>query len=134
MTLSFIMPLRLTHVTFLVRDYDEALTYFTTKLGFQLIEDRPVSPAKRWLLVAPPGPGQTALLLAKAATPEQLAQVGKQAAGRVAFFLHTDDFPNDYAALKSRGVQFAEEPRHEPYGSVAVFQDLYGNRWDLLGD
>jgi catechol 2,3-dioxygenase-like lactoylglutathione lyase family enzyme len=119
-------------VAFLVRDYDEALAYFTQVLEFQLVEDTVVSESKRWVVVASGGAHSVALLLAKAATPEQQAHVGTQTGGRVAFFLHTDNFERDYAAMKSRGVKFIEPPRDEPYGRVVVFEDLYGNRWDLL--
>ena len=119
-------------VALLVRDYDEAIAYYTGRLGFALIEDTPLGDGKRWVVVAPPGGTGTALLLARAATPEQVARVGDQAGGRVFLFLATDDFWRDYRALRSRGVTFAEEPRREAYGTVAVFVDLYGNRWDLL--
>ena len=118
-------------ITLLVRDYDEAIAYFTKKLGFALLEDTPQERGKRWVRVAPPGKG-AALLLARAATPEQLAQVGKQAAGRVFLFLETDNFQRDYEAMRSSGVIFEEAPRVEAYGTVAVFRDLCGNRWDLL--
>lgn len=126
------MPQMIGHVTFLVRDYDEAIAYFTGALGFDLVEDTAQSEVKRWVLVRPPGSGGTSLLLAKASTPEQEARVGDQTGGRVAFFLHTDDFWRDYRAMRARGVSFQEEPREEAYGTVAVFADLYGNRWDLL--
>ncbi len=119
-------------IALLVRDYDEAIAYFTGVLGFDLLEDSPLSPEKRWVRVAPRGPGGTGILLARASTPEQLARVGDQTGGRVGFFLHTADFWTDHRAMLSRGVAFAEEPRQEPYGTVAVFTDLYGNRWDLL--
>jgi catechol 2,3-dioxygenase-like lactoylglutathione lyase family enzyme len=119
-------------IALLVRDYDEAIAYFTGALGFELLEDTSLGDGKRWVLVAPRGPGGTSILLARASTPEQLARVGDQTGGRVGFFLHTDDFWSDYLAMLSRGVQFMAEPREEPYGTVAVFQDLYGNRWDLL--
>ena len=119
-------------VTFLVRDYDEAITYFTQTLRFSLVEDTALAGDKRWVLVAPPGGAGTRLLLARAATAEQRAAVGRQAGGRVFLFLHTDDFARDHPAMKQRGVRFAEEPRHEAYGTVAVFEDLYGNKWDLL--
>jgi len=120
-------------VALLVRDYDEAIAYYTDALGFELIEDSPRDDGKRWVRVAPAGSaGRTALLLAKAATERQLHQVGDQAGGRVGFFLHTDDFRRDHAAMQARGVKFVEAPREEDYGIVAVFEDLYGNRWDLL--
>ncbi|HYW06631.1 MAG TPA: VOC family protein [Longimicrobium sp.] len=121
----------LAHVAYLVRDYDESIEYFTAKLGFELLEDTALGAGKRWVLVAPPG-GGAALLLAHAATPEQDAAVGRQAGGRVFLFLHTDDFARDYREMRARGVEFAEEPREEAYGTVAVFVDLHGNRWDLI--
>jgi len=126
------MPQHIGAVTLLVRDYDEAIDYFTRVLGFELIEDSPLSATKRWVLVAPPGSGGPSLLLAKATTEEQAARIGDQAGGRVFLFLHTDDFGRDYEAMLSRGVAFLEQPRKETYGTVAVFADLYGNRWDLL--
>jgi catechol 2,3-dioxygenase-like lactoylglutathione lyase family enzyme len=117
-------------VSLLVRDYDEAVAFFTGALGFHLREDTPLGGGKRWVVVAPEG--GAALLLARAATPEQEAAVGRQAGGRVGFFLHTDDFQRDYHAFRARGVRFREAPRKEAYGTVAVFEDLYGNSWDLL--
>ncbi len=119
-------------VALLVRDYDEAVRFFTDDLGFEVVEDTPLARDKRWVTVRPPG-GGTALLLARAANPEQAARVGDQTGGRVFLFLRTDDFWRDYHALRERGVRFAEEPRQEGYGTVAVFLDLYGNRWDLIG-
>ncbi len=119
-------------IALLVRDYDEAITYYTRVLGFDLIEDTPLEGGKRWVRVAPSGGRGTTLLLACAVGDAQTARVGDQTGGRVFLFLHTDDFWRDYAAMRSRGVQFAEEPRRETYGTVAVFVDLYGNRWDLL--
>ena len=121
----------LSHVALVVRDYDEALTYFANVLGFRLTHDEVRTPTKRWVVVAPPG-GGAALLLARAATPEQLSAVGNQTGGRVFLFLSTDDFWRDYDLFRARGVIFVEPPREEPYGTVAVFQDLYGNRWDLV--
>jgi catechol 2,3-dioxygenase-like lactoylglutathione lyase family enzyme len=126
------MNQNLVAITLLVRDYDEAIAYYTQSLGFALLEDTDMGGGKRWVRVAPRGQGKVALLLARAANDEQHAAIGKQAGGRVAFFLHTDDFARDHAALKSRGVRFIEEPRHEAYGSVVVFEDLYGNRWDFI--
>ena len=122
----------LAYVTLLVRDYDEAIVYYTGALGFTLVEDTRRSESKRWVLVAPPGSPGTCLLLAKATTPEQMPRVGDQTGGRVAFFLYTDDFEADHRRMSADGVRFLETPRREAYGSVAVFQDLYGNRWDLL--
>lgn len=120
------------HIAVLVRDYDEAIAYFTKAVGFRLVEDSPQGGGKRWVLVAPPGSSSPALLLAMAVTPEQRTAVGNQAGGRVFLFLETDDFRRDYAAMRSRGVVFLEQPRSEPYGTVAVFEDLYGNKWDLI--
>ena len=123
---------RIVSIAFVVRDYDEAIAWFTRALGFELLEDTPVSAEKRWVRVAPPGGGPT-LLLARAATPEQAQSVGRQAGGRVFLFLETDDFARDHAQFTARGVRFVEPPRHESYGTVCVFEDLYGNRWDLIG-
>jgi len=119
-------------VSLVVRDYDEAIAFYTGPLGFRLVEDTRLSHSKRWVVVAPRGSGGTNLVLAKAATPRQEGRIGDQTGGRVGFFLHTDDFVRDHCAMKSRGVRFVEEPRTEPYGTVAIFEDLYGNRWDLL--
>lgn len=119
-------------LSLLVRDYDEAIAWFVGRLGFRLLEDTPRGPGKRWVRVAPPGATETCLLLARAASEEQRALVGRQGGGRVWLFLHTDDFAHDHARLLAAGVRFAEDPRHEDYGSVAVFEDLYGNRWDLV--
>jgi len=116
----------------LVDDYDRAIAYYTGTLGFRLIEDTPQGPDKRWVLVAPPGEDGVQLLLAKAAKPEQAARIGDQTGGRVFLFLHTDDFWRDYRDYKSRSVDFTEEPREESYGTVVVFRDLYGNKWDLV--
>lgn len=118
-------------VTFVVRDYDEAIAWFTGALGFELREDAPRGAGKRWVVVAPRG-AETGLLLARAADARQSGCIGDQAGGRVAFFLHTDDFDRDHARMREAGVVFLEAPRDEPYGKVAVFADLYGNRWDLL--
>ncbi|UXN62622.1 VOC family protein [Phyllobacterium zundukense] len=118
-------------ITLVVRDYDEAIAWYTKVLGFSLVDDTALSEAKRWVVVAPEGDGAR-LLLAKADGDTQKTSIGNQTGGRVAFFLHTDDFPVDHAKMVEAGVHFLEEPRHEPYGSVAVFEDLYGNKWDLL--
>ena len=127
------MSQSLLHVALVVRDYDEAVEYFVTKLRFSVVEDTAVpEQSKRWVLVAPPGSRGTSILLAKATTDEQHAAVGKQTGGRVSFFLGTDDFWRDYEAMRSAGVKFVREPKSEGYGTVAVFEDLYGNRWDLL--
>jgi len=120
------------NITYLIRDYDEAIRFFVDSLGFDLVEDSALDGGtKRWVRVAPPG-AQTCLLLAQANGPEQAGRVGDQTGGRVGFFLHTDDFWRDHAAMQARGVKFRETPREEPYGTVAVFEDLYGNLWDLL--
>jgi catechol 2,3-dioxygenase-like lactoylglutathione lyase family enzyme len=126
------VPQTLAHVTYLVRSYDEALAFFIGALDFFVIEDTPLAEGKRWLLVAPQGSRGPQLLLAQAATPDQVQCIGKQAAGRVFLFLHTDDFWGDYRQMRARNIQFLESPREEPYGTVAVFEDLYGNKWDLL--
>jgi len=114
-----------------VPDYDEAIAYYTGVLGFELLEDRPESAGKRWVVVQPPGSGAR-LVLARAANEHQRSRIGDQAGGRVFLFLHTDDFARDHALYQARGVEFEEAPRHESYGSVAVFRDRYGNRWDLI--
>lgn len=129
------MPQSLAHIALVVRDYDEAIAWFTQKLGFALVADEyQPEQDKRWVLVAPPGAaeGSTTLLLARAATPEQAAFVGDQAGGRVFLFLRTDDFDRDFSAMRARGVSFVREPAMHPYGKVAVFEDLYGNLWDLV--
>ena len=119
------------YVALVVRDYDEAIAYYTSVLGFELVEDTPIE-GKRWVLVRPLGGDGTCLLLARAVNPEQASRIGNQAGGRVFLFLHTNDFWADYNAMRARGVRFMEEPRRESYGTVVVFEDLYGNRWDLL--
>jgi catechol 2,3-dioxygenase-like lactoylglutathione lyase family enzyme len=120
-------------VALVVRDYDEAIAFYTGVLGFELLEDvEQPEQQKRWVVVAPPGGGGAALLLARAATDGQARFVGDQAGGRVFLFLSTDDFWRDYRALQERGVRFVREPLAAPYGTVAVFEDLYGNRWDLV--
>ena len=120
------------YVALVVREYDEAIAWFCGILGFQLVEDTRLGEDKRWVLVAPPGSTETRLLLARASTPEQELSVGNQTGGRVFLFLHTNDFWRDFQAMRERGVRFCEEPRREAYGTVAVFEDLYGNRWDLI--
>jgi len=121
------------HVALVVADYDEAIDFFTKKLRFELIEDKLI-PAqdKRWVLVAPRGSRGTSLLLAKATRPEQKAVLGAQSGGRVFLFLQTDDFWRDYNAMVDRGIHFVRAPKPEPFGLVAVFEDLYGNLWDLI--
>jgi catechol 2,3-dioxygenase-like lactoylglutathione lyase family enzyme len=126
------MKQTLGHVAFVVRDYDEALRFFTESLDFQVIEDTPQGQGKRWVLVRPPNSSGTSLLLAQASTPQQASRIGNQTGGRVFLFLHTDDFWRDYRRMAERGIKFRREPRDEPYGTVAVFEDLYGNLWDLL--
>ena len=117
----------------IVREYDEAIDFFTRALRFELLEDSPLGNGKRWVRVAPRGGAGGALLLARAATPDQGRFVGNQAGGRVFLFLETDDFAGDYAHMRAQGVRFTEEPRLEDYGTVVVFLDLYGNKWDLVG-
>jgi len=119
-------------ITYLVREYDEAIAFFTQKLGFSLVEDVDMGAGKRWVVVCPPNSEGTALLLARAVSAEQAAWVGNQAGGRVFLFLHTNDFRRDHSAMLANGIRFLESPRSEPYGTVAVFKDLYGNKWDLL--
>jgi catechol 2,3-dioxygenase-like lactoylglutathione lyase family enzyme len=120
------------HIALVVRDYDEALNFYIRTLHFELVEDTPLGDGKRWVLIAPPGSQGTSLLLAKASTPEQASRVGNQTGGRVFLFLHTDDFWRDYNEMISRKVKFIRPPVAEPYGTVAVFEDLYGNQWDLI--
>ena len=124
------------YVALLVRDYDEALTFFTQSLGFTLVEDTVTKDRqgenKRWVLVRPPNSRGTSLLLARPSTPEETSRIGNQTGGRVFLFLHTDDFWRDYREMTARGVKFREAPRQEAYGTVAVFEDLCGNKWDLL--
>jgi len=115
-----------------VRDYDEAIAFFVGKLGFELRQDTRLDEAKRWVVVAPPGSTESGILLAKAANAVQAQAIGNQSGGRIFLFLATDDFDRDYEAFRERGVEFLEAPRREPYGMVAVFEDLYGNRWDLI--
>lgn len=119
-------------VALVVRDYDEAIAFYVDALGFELREDTPLEAGKRWVVLAPPGSRETGLLLAEANGPAQEARVGDQTGGRVGLFLNTDDFARDHERMLAAGVRFAEAPRHEPYGTVAVFLDLYGNRWDLV--
>jgi catechol 2,3-dioxygenase-like lactoylglutathione lyase family enzyme len=127
------MKQTIVHLALVVRDYDEAIAFYTQKLAFDLIEDT-YQPAqdKRWVLIAPPGSQGTTILLARASTPEQERFIGNQAGGRVFLFLATDDFWRDYHAMCQAGIQFIRPPSDQPYGLVAVFEDLYGNRWDLI--
>lgn len=125
------MVLRLALVTVVVRDYDEALDFFVRVLGFGVVEDTGLGDGKRWVVVSPGGGGAD-VLLARADGQRQLARVGDQTGGRMALFLHTDDLPGDHARWSACGVRFLEEPRTEPYGTVVVFEDISGNRWDLI--
>lgn len=127
------MKQSIAHVALVVHDYDEAIAFFTQKLRFTLVEDSPQPEQdKRWVLIAPPGSAGTTILLARAKTPEQLAAVGNQTGGRVFLFLQTDDFWRDYHAMQAEGIRFVREPVAAPYGTVAVFEDLVGNLWDLI--
>jgi len=130
------MAKKLSYVTLVVDDYDRAIDYFVDILGFSLAEDTPLSADKRWVLISASDVretnGSSQILLAKADGSDQLDRVGDQTGGRVSFFLHTDQFDEDYALFKKRGVEFMEQPRSEPYGKVVVFKDLFGNKWDLL--
>lgn len=127
------MNQRLIHMALVVADYDEAIHFYTNVLGFELVEDTVLSATKRWVLVRPRGDGAACLLLAKAATEEQQTRVGNQTGGRVFLFLQTDDFWRDYNNLLAKGIEFVRGPAEEEYGTVAVFKDLYGNLWDLIG-
>ena len=127
------MKQSIVHLALLVRDYDEAIEFYTKKLSFELIEDTyQPEQDKRWVVVAHPGSSGTTLLLAKASKPEQESFIGNQSGGRVFLFLNTDDFWRDYREMVSKGIVFIRDPKQEPYGMVAVFEDLYGNLWDLL--
>ena len=126
------MPPRIATVALLVADSDAAIAFYCDRLGFELVADTDLGGGKRWVLIAPKGGDGARLLLARADGPVQAAAVGNQTGGRVGFFLETDDFARDFAAFSASAVRFLEEPRHEPYGSVAVFEDLYGNKWDLI--
>ena len=120
------------HIALVVKDYDEAIAFYTQKLGFTLKEDTVLSATKRWVLVTPPGDGHCSLLLAKAAKPEQELAIGNQTGGRVFLFLFTDNFQRDYHAMLGKGIEFVRPPAVEEYGTVAVFKDLYGTLWDLI--
>src|SRR5438105_15101368 len=123
---------RIAQIAILVREYDEAIRFYTEKLGFKLVEDTDLGNGKRWVRVAPPGAGGTELLLARAVNEEQASRIGNQTGGRVFLFLETDDFQRDYETLRARDIEFIREPREEPYGTVAVFADLYGNKIHLI--
>jgi catechol 2,3-dioxygenase-like lactoylglutathione lyase family enzyme len=127
------MKQQIVHIALVVEDYDDAIRFYTEKLGFTLLEDTPQGETKRWVLVAPNGSQECSVLLAKGVGEEQRTRIGNQTGGRVFLFLKTDDFWRDYHALKERGVEFVREPAIESYGTVAVFADLYGNLWDLVG-
>jgi len=126
------MPHMIAHVALVVRNYDEAIAFYTRALGFRVFEDTDLGGGKRWVLVGPPDSKGTQLLLAQAAKPEQASRIGNQTGGRVFLFLHTEDFWRDYKAINAQGVRFVREPKEETYGTVAVFEDLYGNLWDLI--
>jgi catechol 2,3-dioxygenase-like lactoylglutathione lyase family enzyme len=126
------MGQRIIHISILVKDYDEAIEFYTNKLNFELIEDTRLSETKRWVLVKPKGKGECCLLLAKAMTDEQKRFIGNQSGGRVFLFLNTEDFERDYSNLVEKNVTLVREPTNEIYGKVAVFMDLYGNKWDLI--
>lgn len=127
------MKQEIVHIALVVKEYDEAVEFYVGKLGFDLLEDTPqATQNKRWVVVAPPGSRGTAILLAKATTPEQTNAIGNQTGGRVFLFLNTDDFWRDYQHMQSMGIRFVRQPKEEDYGLVAVFEDLYGNLWDLL--
>jgi catechol 2,3-dioxygenase-like lactoylglutathione lyase family enzyme len=126
------MNQRIAHIALLVKDYDEAIEFYTKKLKFNLLEDTQLSETKRWVLLAPPGLGNCGLLLAKAVGEEQESRVGNQTGGRVFLFMHTDDFLRDFQNLVNKGVEIRRQPSVEEYGTVAVFADLYGNLWDLV--
>ncbi|HOY08308.1 MAG TPA: VOC family protein, partial [Saprospiraceae bacterium] len=123
---------RIAHIALVVRDYDEAIRFYVDKLGFTLLEDTPLSPEKRWVLVSPSDGSGCCLLLARAVGEMQESRIGNQTGGRVFLFLYTDNFQRDYHNMLANGVRFVREPKEEPYGTVAVFEDLYGNLWDLL--
>lgn len=126
------MNQRIAHIALLVKDYDEAIAFYTRKLKFDLIEDTRLTDTKRWVRIAPPGSGSCQLLLARAVNDEQSSRIGNQTGGRVFLFLYTDDFYRDYYQMLKEGIRFIREPSAEPYGIVAVFKDLYGNLWDLI--
>jgi catechol 2,3-dioxygenase-like lactoylglutathione lyase family enzyme len=126
------MQQHIAHMALVVRDYDEAISFYTQQLNFTLMEDTVLSETKRWVLVTPPGSSKTCLLLAKAANQEQLSRVGNQTGGRVFLFLYTDDFWRDYKSMQAKGIRFVREAEEQLHGTVAVFEDLYGNLWDLI--
>lgn len=126
------MKQRIAHISLLVDDYDRAIEFYTKKLNFELLEDTALSESKRWVLIAPKGSTECSLLLAKASTDEQKSRIGNQTGGRVFLFLYTDNFDRDYKNLIDKNIKIIREPSNEPYGKVAVFEDLYGNHWDMI--
>ncbi len=126
------MNQRIAHIALVVREYDEAIEFYTQKLNFTLLEDTKIDEEKRWVVIAPPGAKECCLLLARAANASQSKSIGNQTGGRVFLFLFTDDFWRDYHQMVERNIEFVRPPKEEPYGTVAVFKDLYGNMWDLL--
>ena len=126
------MKQRIAHIALVVKDYDDAIEFYTKKLNFNLVEDTKLDEEKRWVIISPPGASECTLLLAKAANERQLESVGNQSGGRVFLFLFTDNFWRDYHGMLEKGIEFIREPKKESYGTVAVFEDLYGNLWDLL--
>jgi len=126
------MRQHIARVALVVADYDDAIAFYTKKLKFELLEDTQLTPEKRWVVVAPPGGKECALLLARAANEEQRKSIGNQTGGRVFLFLYTDDFWRDFENMKAEGIEFVRGPVEEPYGTVAVFKDLYGNLWDFI--
>ncbi len=126
------MNQRIAHIALLVKDYDEAIKFYTEKLNFKIIEDTKLSETKRWVIISPTGSAGCNILLAKAANEKQLASVGNQTGGRVFLFMFTDDFWRDYQKMQEKGINFVRKPNNEEYGTVAVFEDLYGNLWDFI--
>ena len=126
------MKQHIAHIALVVKDYDEAIQFYTQQLNFDLIEDTVLSETKRWVMVSPKGSTECSLLLAKAATEDQRSRIGNQTGGRVFLFLYTDDFARDHKTMINKNIKFISEPREEAYGTVAVFEDLYGNLWDLI--
>jgi catechol 2,3-dioxygenase-like lactoylglutathione lyase family enzyme len=126
------MQQKIAYITLLVKDYDEAIAFYTQKLAFKLIEDTPIDDTKRWVLIAPSGSQAVSILLTKATTEKQIKTIGNQAGGAVFLILHTADFWRDYHSMNTKGVRFVQAPKEETYGTVAIFEDLYGNLWDLI--
>jgi catechol 2,3-dioxygenase-like lactoylglutathione lyase family enzyme len=126
------MNQKIAHISLVVKEYDEAIQFYSEKLDFQILEDTQLSEGKRWVLISPPGSGECSILLARASDSTQISRIGNQTGGRVFLFLHTDDFWRDYHKMLDRAVKFVRPPKEERYGIVAVFEDLYGNLWDLI--